>query len=183
MFAAHEIAHPIVRVKQIAVDLRRDRCARSETRTGPADRRRARRRTRPRDTWRSKSMLSRSSRGGVPVFSRPHSKPERLQRFRELARRRLAGPSGRTLLRADVNQAVQERSGRDDERAAAVRVALLHARARRSRPCSTSRSGRPCPISHSMFGSALERASHPLRRRSSCRPARAATRPPARGCD
>ena len=74
---AHEIADAIVRVQQIALDLRAARSRRSETRTGPADRR-------PLDakravaTRRSKSMLSRSSRGGVPVLSRPHSKPSAL---------------------------------------------------------------------------------------------------------
>ncbi len=33
---------------------------------------------RPSRTHVSKSMLSRSSRGGVPVFNRPHSKPNAL---------------------------------------------------------------------------------------------------------
>ena len=50
---------------------------------------------------------------------------ERLQRFGEVARRRLAGASRRVLLGADVNQPVQERAGRDDERAARVRIAVL----------------------------------------------------------
>ena len=50
---------------------------------------------------------------------------ERLQRLGELARRRLAGAAGRMLLGADVDQAVQKRAGRDDERRARVRVAVL----------------------------------------------------------
>ena len=37
-----------------------------------------------------KSMLRRSSRGGVPVLSRPHLNPMRLDRLGEIARRRLA---------------------------------------------------------------------------------------------
>ena len=44
---------------------------------------------------------------------------ERLQRLGQLARGRLAGAARRLLLRPDVNQAVQKRAGRDDQRAAA----------------------------------------------------------------
>ena len=64
-------------------------------------------------------MLRRCSRGGVPVFSRPHANPKRLQRLGEIARRRLAGAARGPLLRPDVNQAVQEGAGRDDQRVAA----------------------------------------------------------------
>ena len=46
------------------------------------------------------------------------SKPNAAERVRQLARRRLAGAAGRTLLVADVHEPVEERAGRDDERAA-----------------------------------------------------------------
>ena len=43
-----------------------------------------------------KSMLSRSSRGGVPVFSRPHSKPNDFSDSASSRGRRFAGaPGGR----------------------------------------------------------------------------------------
>ena len=60
-------------------------------------------------------MAARSSRGGVPVFSRPHAKPNAFSDSAS-ARRRLVGAPGRTLLRPDVNQAVQKRAGGDDQR-------------------------------------------------------------------
>ena len=53
----------------------------------------------------------------MPVFSRPHSKPNDLS---DSASSRDGGSPARpagTLLGADVNQAVQERAGRDDQRA------------------------------------------------------------------
>ncbi len=71
-------------------------------------------------------MLSRSSRGGVPVFSRPHSKPNDLS---DSASSRDGGSParpGRPLLVADVDQAVQERAGRYDKRTAGVCVAVFH---------------------------------------------------------
>ena len=49
-----------------------------------------------------------------------------LQRFRQLPRRRLARAAGGVLLGPDVNQAVEKRAGRDDERAALIRVSVLH---------------------------------------------------------
>ena len=61
-------------------------------------------------------MLRRCSRGGVPVLSRPISKPQSASDAASSSRRRLAGAAGGMLLVADVDQAVQERAGRDDER-------------------------------------------------------------------
>ena len=88
-------------------------------------------------------MLARSSRGGVPVFRRPALEAERLQRLGELARRRLAGAACRMLLRADVDQPVQERSGRHDERRHAYAIAVLHRQP--DDPAVLDReSGRPC---------------------------------------
>ncbi len=73
----------------------------------------------PRSTWkRLKSIERRSSRGGVPVLSRPHLKPNAFQRLGEVPGRRLAGATGRGLLRTDMNQAVQESPGGDDQRPA-----------------------------------------------------------------
>ena len=63
-------------------------------------------------------MLRRCSRGGVPVFSRPIAKPTDRSESARLLRRRFAGAARRPLLVADVDEAVQERARRDDERAA-----------------------------------------------------------------
>ena len=56
----------------------------------------------------AQSMVAPSSRGGVPVFSRPSAKPEALQGAREADRRRLADPAGRDLLLADMDEAAQK---------------------------------------------------------------------------
>ena len=73
---------------------------------------------RPSATHRSKSIDWRSSRGGVPVFNRPHVNPND---FSDSARSRDGGsfarPAGRCS-RPDVNEAVQKRAGRHDERPA-----------------------------------------------------------------
>ena len=62
-----------------------------------------------------KSMLLRWSLGGVPVFSRPHSKPND---FRDSASSHDGGsparPAGRCS-RPDMDQAVQECAGGDDK--------------------------------------------------------------------
>ena len=61
----------------------------------------------------------------MPVFSRPHSKPNALS---DSASSRDGGSPARPgwmLLGPDVNQAVEKRPGRDDERSARVRVAVL----------------------------------------------------------
>src|SRR5690606_12205843 len=50
---------------------------------------------------------------------------ERLDRLGQIARWRLTGATRRALLAPDVNQSVQERPRRHDERAAADRVAIL----------------------------------------------------------
>src|SRR5207244_10200553 len=52
-------------------------------------------------------------------------KAERLERLGEIARRRLAGAPGGALLAPDVNESVEERPRRDDERVAAIDVAVL----------------------------------------------------------
>src|SRR5688500_9049139 len=55
-----------------------------------------------------------------------HREAERSNRFRELARGRLTVATRRSLLGTDVNETVQERPGRNHDRARAVRVALFH---------------------------------------------------------
>ena len=59
-------------------------------------------------------MVRPSSRGGVPVFSRPSANPSAFQRRGKAQRRRFADPAGRGLLLADVDQAAQERAGGQD---------------------------------------------------------------------
>ena len=73
-------------------------------------------------------MLLRSSRGGVPVLSRPHSNPND---FSDSASSRDGGSPapGRTLFGPDVNQPIQERPGGDDERAALATVPVFHRQA------------------------------------------------------
>ena len=56
--------------------------------------------------------------------------PERLDRFRQVARGRLICPPGWPLFAANVNQAVQKRPGRDHQRPAAVNACRLRAQAR-----------------------------------------------------
>ena len=53
---------------------------------------------------RAQSMVRPSSRGGVPVFSRPSAKPSPLERRGQADGRRLADPAGRNLLLADMDQ-------------------------------------------------------------------------------
>ena len=64
-------------------------------------------------------MVRPSSRGGVPVFSRPSAKPSRSKRQRKPDGGRLADPAGRGLLLADMDQAAQERAGGQDHGAGA----------------------------------------------------------------
>ena len=51
--------------------------------------------------------------------------PERLQRLGEIATTAARRRGRPAAARADVNQTVQERAGRDDERTAAERIAVL----------------------------------------------------------
>ena len=64
--------------------------------------------------WRSspaQSIVRPSSRGGVPVFSRPSAKPRARQGPRQAERRRLADPAGRDLLLADMDEAAEKGAG------------------------------------------------------------------------
>ena len=84
---------------------------------------------------------------------------ERLQRLREIARRRLAGAARRPLLAADVNQAVEERAGGDDER-----VAPILSPSSSARPATRPSLDRiaPGPADNPRdVRLALERAAHP----------------------
>jgi len=56
----------------------------------------------------------------------PHLEAQGTKRLGEIARRRLAVASGRTLLAADVNQSVEECAGRDDERIALMLATVFH---------------------------------------------------------
>ena len=67
----------------------------------------------------AQSMVRPSSRGGVPVLSRPSAKPSRSSVPRKPKRRRLADPAGRDLPLADMDQAAQERAGGQHHRAGA----------------------------------------------------------------
>ena len=173
---ANEVVDAIGGVEQMTGDLRSGRSGRSGTRTAPAARRRV-----PR-AKRDKSMLrSRQPRRRAGLQPAPRE-AEALQRLGQLMRRRLAGAAGRPLLGADVDQAVQERAGRDDQRATAVSSRRLPARDRRLGRRSVRM--RPAlPMIQAMFGSACERRAAPTRCRPACPPAPAATRPPGRGCD
>ena len=65
---------------------------------------------------REKSIVRRSSRGGVPVFRRPISKPIACSESARSLRRRLVASPGGPLLLANVHETIQERACRDDER-------------------------------------------------------------------
>ena len=123
---AHDVAHAIGRVQQMTIDLRAIDAVGQE-------RERNRRDVAAFANKRAALNLS-VEIDAVAIESRRRAglqpaplEAERLQRLGELVRRRFAGATGRTLLRADVNEPVQERAGGDDERAASVVVAVLHA--------------------------------------------------------
>ena len=104
-------------------------------------------------------MLRRSQPRRRAGLQSPPLEAERLERLRELARRRLAGASRRTLLGADVNQAVEKRAGRHDERLAARACRPPRTPDRRSvrarRGCGRpAEDPRRCSVR-------VERASHP----------------------
>ena len=114
-------------------------------------------------SWRSKrekSMLRRSSRGGVPVFSRPQRKPND---FSDSARSCDGGsparPAGRCS-RPDVNQAVEERAGGHDQRAAANDPPSSSSRPA-TRPPSSARILPALPRIQSNARLAPERGRHP----------------------
>ena len=69
-----------------------------------------------------------SSRAGVPVFSRPIARPSAVQPIREPDRRRLAEAARRDALVADVDHALQERAGGEDDAAGAVNSAAVGGR-------------------------------------------------------
>ena len=116
---AHQFAHALVRVDEVTGDLFAARLAPSRNENGTIG-------SSPRSAGnREKSMLRRSSRGGVPVFSRPIVNPTVASECRQLLRRRLARAARRPLLVADVHEAVQKRARRDDERAARDPPAVL----------------------------------------------------------
>ena len=136
--AANELVHPCRRVQRVAGDLLPvDAIGRERERHGRVVARPGARSARSR-------CSRRSSRGGVPVLSRPQRKPQRLQRFGQLVRRRLAGAARRPLLVADVDQAVQERAGRDHQRAATQDAPPSSSASPATRPSVDERSARPC---------------------------------------
>ena len=59
----------------------------------------------------AQSIVLPSSRGGVPVLSRPRAKPRAGEGPRQPERWRLADPTGRDLFLADMDQAVQKGAG------------------------------------------------------------------------
>ena len=124
-------------------------------------------------------MLRRSSRGGVPGLEPAPREADRLDRFSQIARRRLPRAPGRPLLAADVDQAVQKRAGRDDERAAR-RLAHLELKSGDAGPSIRIRPARRGSMRCSVSARALVA---PKRRIAACRPALSATTRPARGCD
>ena len=75
-------------------------------------------------------MVRPSSRGGVPVFSRPSAKPQRSSVSGKPDRRRFADPAGRDLLFADMDEAAQERPGGQNHRAGRQNPAIGQANSR-----------------------------------------------------
>ena len=129
-----------------AVDLRRGDASGQERERHAADRRPAAPAGRP-----SRSVLP-SSRGGVPVLSRPMRRSERAEPRREAERGRLADAAGRDLLLADDGSA---RAGRcrwsAPRRRREMRRAIGGDDAGDTRRCSTIRSSTAASIT-SRFG-------------------------------
>jgi hypothetical protein len=123
--AGHQIAHSIVGVQQIARDLlafdpRRQERKRYRRLVAALERERA-----------VFDMAAEIDRRAIETGWRARLQaavfePERFQRFSEFTRRRFSRPAGWTLLGADMHQTVEERAGGDDQRAAAVPIAVLH---------------------------------------------------------
>ena len=72
----------------------------------------------------SQSIVARSSRGGVPVFSRAEREAGRVEALRQRDRGRVAEPAGRRALVAEMDHAAQERAGGEDDGAAGERAAV-----------------------------------------------------------
>ena len=121
-------------------------------------------------------MVRPSSRGGVPVFSRPSANPRRSSVAERPDGRRLADPAGRDLLLADMDQAAQERAGGQDHGAGRKFAAIGQANAGNAR---RSRSEDRRPRLRSQSSSAFRGSPPASRRRKACgRPGRADPAPP-----
>ena len=126
-----------------------------------------------------KSMLARSEPGRRPRLQPSPPEAERLQRLGQRLRRRLSGTARRPLFRPDVNQTVEERPGRDDQRCAGEALTVFELEAGDAPVLDEIRPALP---RSSRCRLRIERCAHPLRCSAACQPGRAATRPPARGC-
>ena len=181
MLAPNQLVHPIVRVQQVAGRLVGRRFGGRE-----GERNRLRiamfhvEHSATRRRLRSRSTSARAC-GGVPVFSRPHRNPRDFDGFGQISRRRLISTAGWTLIAADVNQAIQKGPGGDHQRLAAETAAVFELEAANLAAirAESARRGR-----ESTECSARPRARRaPTCRIAACPPGRAATTPPARGCD
>ena len=129
----------------------------------------------------ARSMVRPSSRGGVPVLSRPRRKPEAQQALGEPMAGRVADPAGRPALLAEMDLAAQEGAGGQDRRAPARKSVPSGRRRRRRGPPSTIRSS--TSASRSVEAGLGRRAARARPARRACgRPARAAPAPPAPCC-
>ena len=179
--STNQLVHSIVRVHQVAGGLVDRRFGGRE-----GERNRAPHRHVPRGTLRdstpsSKSIDFRASRGGVPVFSRPHRNPKDFDGFGQIPRRRLIRTTSWTLFAAHVDQAVQKGPGRDHERLAAETAAVFELQAA---DLAAIEQNPPGPAENPLnVRLGLERGAHPLAVLAACPPGRAATTPPAHGCD
>ena len=73
---------------------------------------------------RSQSIVAPSSRGGVPVLSRPSAKPAASRLWASETEGRIAEAPGRRPLVAEVDDPAQERAGGQHDRAASDRAAV-----------------------------------------------------------
>src|SRR2546425_11969456 len=121
---ADQIAHALRRMQQVAVDLRalntRSQERKCDRRIIPA----CKREYAALDLAIEIDAIAVETRRRAGFESSP-LEAARLQRFRQLARRRFTCAPGRMLFQTDVNPAVEERASRDHERTTRVRVAIL----------------------------------------------------------
>ena len=137
----------------------------------------------PRSTWNTPAKdafveidrLPRETRRRAGLQTAPREIPKLLS---DSARSATAAPgaAGGPLLAADVNQAIQERPRRDDQRRAAKLRPSSSSRPRTRRPRARIR---PARRESTGCSAPLPEPPAPTRRTAACPPAPAATRPPA----
>ena len=100
----------------------------------------------------AQSIVLPSSRGGVPVLSRPRAKPYAARVSARPMRGRLADPAGGDLFLADMDEPVQKRAGGQHHPAGRRSAGRRRARPRSPAPSRSSSRSSAAPSAMSRFG-------------------------------